>query len=953
MRNRLFYTVKLSSSLLKEYKYDLTLNFEDALAAGLIISLADSQMLKSIRDITGQEVDREQLEKWFEERDKLKKSKNNTKEKRNRIKELQKNIYKMMYIPQYITVVMESVGEYEKIFRKGFYYNGRFYKRMSCSASQARVSTIVFVDDEIREELRKRLDCGRDLNHPLAPSKYNAYFGLYSSAIKTVTTPRFCVVPDYNEIISVDVDFVVETDKDSDDIIEPRTMDIEFNRFDGSGIISPQMAEIWGKDLGEDYTPCQFCLRAAFTKGMVNEFDFVKWCEVNNNGNYIIKDVYGKEKDLREIDVILSESQVKLWDSWSSQEDFERCCKENGIVWGITKYAPKRDKDVLITNYQYLQTLNLDDDMIADLCKDTINYIQGVSYQNKNYAMLFLLGSSMQVPDVEQFLKISDNYWLKSLVLNNDLFNDKYSREKIRDLIVRKIELACLGKLVVRGNYQCIVPDNYAYMEHITGQPVVGLLKGGEFYSQYWNNVVEDGERVKKVDCMRSPLTHFSEHYVVDLKMDEQTEEWYKYSYSGIIVNVHDHHTMNFAGSDYDYDILSTTNNKNFINGVYPNQRVVTYSAKKPKKKLFTEEDLFITDTFSFGNAIGQITNTTSTFVGMMAMFSPDSAEYKQLADRIKAGCAAQSRQIDKTKIGEAVKTLGTVCKQYQHTNPEDDMETRIKKEFYNRILADKKPYFFKYKYKSLHKELNEYDKKHDELAKLHFSKSLEEIKGQSIETLTQEEQTFLYYYDRFLPVVDSNCVMNKICKYIENVDFHIKQKIRSNSEFNYKGLQSESFTINKKIYDKIKEEMETTIKKWEEFSKNNKASKVERSLTSKTQNKFEKDVEWSALKNRLENITSNEEVLANHLIYFFYEEHPSLSKATLWGLVGKQIYENIKNKVREYDFPVKDPYGNIEFLYEKYQLQHLYLNEEEDDEEDLLHLKPENIDGELDDRYI
>ena len=280
-------------------------------------------------------------------------------------------------------------------------------------------------------------------------------------------------------------------------------------------------------------------------------------------------------------------------------------------------------------------------------------------------------------------------------------------------------------------------------------------------------------------------------------------------------------------------------------------------------------------------------------------------------------------------------------------------METRIKKEFYNRILADKKPYFFKYKYKSLHKELNEYDKKHDELAKLHFSKSLEEIKGQSIETLTQEEQTFLYYYDRFLPVVDSNCVMNKICKYIENVDFHIKQKIRSNSEFNYKGLQSESFTINKKIYDKIKEEMETTIKKWEEFSKNNKASKVERSLTSKTQNKFEKDVEWSALKNRLENITSNEEVLANHLIYFFYEEHPSLSKATLWGLVGKQIYENIKNKVREYDFPVKDPYGNIEFLYEKYQLQHLYLNEEEDDEEDLLHLKPENIDGELDDRYI
>ena len=55
------------------------------------------------------------------------------------------------------------------------------------------------------------------------------------------------------------------------------------------------------------------------------------------------------------------------------------------------------------------------------------------------------------------------------------------------------------------------------------------------------------------------------------------------------------------------YDILATTNNQQFIEGPYKNQRVVTYTAKKPKKKLFTEEDLFLTDTFSFGTQIGQI----------------------------------------------------------------------------------------------------------------------------------------------------------------------------------------------------------------------------------------------------------------------------------------------------------------------------------------------------------
>ena len=541
---RLFYTVKLDSGLLKENKYNLNLSFYECLKSNLIISLADSQMLRSIRDISGQKIDRVQLEEWWQERDAIKKRKN-SKSNRQKIKDLQDKIYNMMYIPQYITVVMESVKDYERMFKKGFYFNGKLYKRMSCSASQARVSTVVFVDDEIREELRRRLDNGRDLKHPLAPSKYNAYFGLYSSATKEVTKPRFCIIPDYTEIQKVDVDFVVETGVDEDDIIEPRTIDVEFNRFDGSGLISPQMAEQWGKDLGEDYTPCQFCVRCAFTKGMVNEFDFIEWCKEENGGNYIIKDIYGKERDLREIDVILTEGMSKLHDSWDSQESYEEDCEKNGIIWGVTKYAPKKDKEVLWTNYQFIQTLNLDEDMVHALCQDTVDYIQGVSYDNVYYTLLFLLGENLNSDSIERFMESSDNYWLKCLILNHNLLNDKYSKEKIRDFIVRKIELACLGKLLTRGNFECIVPDSFAFMQHCTGQKVTGILPAGHMYCNYWNE-----RNVTKVDTMRSPLTHFSEHYVVDLDKNELTEKWFKYSYSGFIVNCHDEHTMHWSGSD-------------------------------------------------------------------------------------------------------------------------------------------------------------------------------------------------------------------------------------------------------------------------------------------------------------------------------------------------------------------------------------------------------------------
>ena len=383
--------------------------------------------------------------------------------------------------------------------------------------------------------------------HPLAASKYNAYFGLYSSATKQVTKPRFCIVKDYCEVRPVDVDFVIEQPADEDDIIEPRTMDVEFNCWDGSGLISPAMAEVWGKDLGEDYTPCQFCIRCAFTKGALNEFDFVEWCKEENNENYIVKDVYRNDRDLREVDVILTEGMAKLWDSWESQESFEQNCEKNRIIWGVTKYAPKKDKEVNTANYQFLQTLNLTDDMVKDVCSETVKYIQGVSYDNIYYTLLFLMGENLDEKSIEAFLASSDNWWLKSLVLNHNLFNDKYTKEKIRDFIVRKIELACLRKILIRGNFQCIVVDGYGFMQSITGHKVTGLLEAGQAYCNFWNE-----RRVNKVDTMRSPLTHFSEHYPMDLVNNEKTRKWFSYDYSGYIVNCHDAHTMRWAGSDYD-----------------------------------------------------------------------------------------------------------------------------------------------------------------------------------------------------------------------------------------------------------------------------------------------------------------------------------------------------------------------------------------------------------------
>ena len=409
----------------------------------------------------------------------------------------------------------------------------------------------------------------------------------------------------------------------------------------------------------------------------------------------------------------------------------------------------------------------------------------------------------MDEEKIFRILDSSDNYWLKSLILERNLFNDKYSQNKIRDLIVKRIEDACLGRLLVNGNYQAIVPDNYGLMEWICYRDhsrVHGLLKDGEFYSQFWTKKGSD-----KFACARSPMTGRSEWFCAcnagiydadkrNRETQDKIDKYYQYSYSGIITNIHGIYTMTFAGSDFDFDILFTSDNQVVIDSMYNKygtdlglgkgnkELVVTYDIPKPKKKPnLTEEDLFEADTFSFGQQIGQLTNYDTSIYAMLPLFKDGSKEKSLLEDRIRMCVVSQSKQIDKTKIGQAVKCIPKVWAVYQKVKDTDTPEEREKKEFYNSLVVDKKPYFFKYKYKQLTKDLNEYNKTANENSILRFSKTLDELletykKDENL--LSNDELTFLDYYSHFLPVLDTPCSMNKICKYIESIDFGIKKKI-------------------------------------------------------------------------------------------------------------------------------------------------------------------------------
>lgn len=929
MHNRQFYTYKFKSSRLKEFNYNININFNEGKELKEVIALADSQILRSIRDIRKHVIKPNKLEKLYMERD-IRKQRNHSIENSIRIEQIQAKINRTMFMPDYITVVMEDNIHYEKIFKDGILINNKTFRRLSCSAGQARESTVALCNEEIITELIKRLNNGRDINKKITPSKFNSYFGLAGSATYKVSDPKFIVVKDFKNKNTFKANYITETSWDLDDEINIKDVTLEMNRTDGMGLISPKQAKKWSEELGLDWIVSQFCIRQNFLKGMLCVFDIHKFCEKENNGTYIVDTIYKDENgnyikaDLRDYDVIITESQFKLWDSFPNIETYIKNCHENKLYWGISQYTPKEAKDILKLNYQFIQTLDIKEENIQKLSKQFVDWICGVSYDDQYYMLLFLLGVNNNEYNISKFIKNSSNYWIKSLIVNPNLKNDKYIRTKIRELIKTKIKNACMGNIFVDGNFQVLVYDPYAFMQHICNIEVTGLLKQGEFYSNYWNE-----RNIKQVDAMRSPLTYRSEHVILNFKKNDLTEKWYQHCKFGIIVNYHGHEMVNFGGADVDFDILATSSNSEIISGVYKDELPVVYNPPTPEKIIFTDEDLYKADTFSFGSIIGSITNKSSNAYALLLniekYYGKESEEYQMILSRLKQCCKAQSAQIDKAKIGKEVKGIPKIWvkKQEIKTDKEKnilDSEDIIKeKNFYNSILLNRYPYFFKYLYKDAKKRYNKYCEQTEITCHQKFKKSFKKLIDTNNKNI--EEQKFIDNFYNYSPLTHSDSSMNLLCKYIESINFDINTKIKVDSNINIIDLyKNKNYFYTQEQYEQIIKVLQNHIMGIQ-FDKFMPDKDNDMNFNENTIKEFKLDND--NLERKINKICSNIYIVVNCLIDYFYKNNLNTNKDILWNTYGKYIFYNVKtNTNKPYLFPFLDENGDIVYLNKKYSLK-------------------------------
>ena len=523
---------------LKNSNFNLSISLDQAKKNDEIIPLADNEVLRAIRRITHHPYGRERFEKLLESRRLLTKQYNSP-EIRIALSEINKEINGQLFVPYYISVTTDEKSDYKKIGKNGFLINGEKYVRLLCGAGHARTNRTMFVQEKIYTQLRTILRNGcNDIK--MVRAKYNAYFALTGSATYQVRKPFVCVVPDLEVKRIKEVDWVTE-DKYQDKV-ERTKKELTFNLWDGMGLISPRFAEQWVEDLELDYLPSAFLIRCAFIKGMVCIFDFHKFAkEVAKTQK--IKDIYGFEWNINDIDLIITQSQFKLWNAYDNWQHYESCLRKSGLQWGISRVTPKEDKNYIRTNYQFVQVLDLKEKDIEELCAPTISWLKNVSGNDVWKSVLYLLGKQAKEKDAIKIYENTQDHFLKALFINQDLIKDNYIKNRIVSSLNKRIRETYIGKLLVNGNFQIMINDPYAMCEHIFGLPINGLLKENEYYSDYWNN-----KNIKQVVGMRSPLTWRSEVNLLNLQNTEQQKEWYKYLYSGIVFNVFGYDGLIHAG---------------------------------------------------------------------------------------------------------------------------------------------------------------------------------------------------------------------------------------------------------------------------------------------------------------------------------------------------------------------------------------------------------------------
>lgn len=866
MKINLYQIYKINSTVFANQDWNLTLNRQEAMDNQQIIYLAQSQAIDFVREITG-----------------------NTSK----------------FIDDIIEIVFDNKSHFDRA-NKGFTLNGVAFQYLVTTTNGGKESTSIYASDKVHAPLFRRIENDRNIKNEIVPAKLEAYRALtFSSSVPVSMPTGVIVVPDAYMSVVEDVTYI--SDASGEPTIETRyNHKVTNNVSDGFGLISPTLAAKWSKELDLGYTSGGYQIRGSFLKGMLYTFDFHKFARLAEKGNVV--DAWVEDQDIHKADIILTESMLKLWSSYTSWKDYLDKSEANGYGMRVAKVAPEYLDEQRDTNYQFIQPLQLSDSEITELIQPTVDEIKDVRGNDWRKSVMYLSGDNQGLDDFED----EHNDISKALKVEPDMINDPFVRDTIDKMIAKRINGMKMGELRIESNYSLVSGDPVALCQSIFNKTVTGLLKAGQLYSNHWNSRNKD-----KVAVFRAPMVAEASIRVLDVVSDDNMNKWYEHMGAVTIFNCHDNTMLALNTCDMDGDLCYTSPNPVLLRNIRELPTIVCES-KSAKKEKVKQSQVYKSVKASFGNKIGSITNMASSMTDLREQFPLDSEEYATLTDRIQMSQLLQQNEIDKAK-GIISKKTPKQWTSWKANKPvlEDTPEIIEQKQKDAKIVADKKPYFFIYRYKHTMKEWKKFRDEQLFYCISNFGMTVDELKTKIARS--EEENEFIRWYNIRSPLTFNKSTMNRVCWKVEEAfkkrNRPTKAEMAVRDTFDYHMLMSdvdytkEAYDAVARIYTEYKQETATYLRS---IKDNEKVDKDEKKLKRK--------MFVDNFRDKAQMACNDLKMLANIVIELCYKTESS--KQFAWDIAGEQIIDNLLKR-NEYmiNVPVLDESGDIEWKGKMYRM--------------------------------
>ena len=244
------------------------------------------------------------------------------------------------------------------------------YLAFERSGSMSRQSRLSFLQEDVYDQVRRRIQMDMTIGD-CQLSKLYAYNGLMlSGGVRVegigIDKPHRVIVVD-NPVVTVrDVPAITVEDDGTQNSTRKyhrveRRIDVPITCFDGEGLISKQYARVVDRALCGAAVHTSFQIRLPYVKGMVHQVDFQQILDLCGQG--VIRDAWGLEHRVRDVDIILTKSMFKgygwLTDNGMTWEDYWDAFRRYRHALYITNVSKVKPETHTELNYQFLNTVSI------------------------------------------------------------------------------------------------------------------------------------------------------------------------------------------------------------------------------------------------------------------------------------------------------------------------------------------------------------------------------------------------------------------------------------------------------------------------------------------------------------------------------------------------------------------------------------------------------------------